>query len=45
MSIGVSVRATKFTPDSYRGQQSGQSASGCSCEDWRKLKRHNIYDN
>jgi len=24
MSIGVSVRATKFAPDSYSGPQSGQ---------------------
>ena len=23
MSIGVSVRATKFAPDSYRGPQAG----------------------
>ena len=28
MSIGVSVRATKFAPDSYRGPQPGQLASG-----------------
>ena len=27
MSIGVSVRATKFAPDSYCGPKSGQSAS------------------
>ena len=29
----VSVRATKFAPDSYRGLHSGQLANGYSCED------------
>jgi hypothetical protein len=35
MSIGVSVRATKFAHDSYRGPQSGQSTSGYSWADKR----------
>ena len=35
MSIGVSVRATKFAPDGYRERQPGQSASGYGCEGFR----------
>ena len=43
MSIGVSVRATKFVPDNYREPQLGQLARGYGWEGWRKAyKKQNV---